>query len=574
MKFIVRFFTLDLLLFTYNLYHMQKRIYAVIILLTINYFSFAQAPGWLWADQSGGTAAEIGRSTATDAFGNVFVTGYFESPFAIFGTDTLINSGSNGGEVFTIKYDANGNVLWAKSAAGDFSDNGYGIATDASGNCYVTGQYLSTSLTFDTITLVNAASTYYNFFIVKYDPSGNVLWAKNAGGVQHDGGHSVATDPAGNVYAAGSFYSNKIIFGNDTLFRVGNDDIFLVKYDSSGNVLWARSKGGNQSDIALGLAANAAGECWMSGLYASASLTFGSSVITNTSTGTYDVFIAKYDSSGNALWAGSGGGTSDDAGYSISIDAANNCYVTGTFASPSVSFGGTALLNEGNENFFIAKSDNSGNFLWAHSGGGSAIGWGFDIAADANGNSFIAGVFSSDSMTVGSTVLTNVNPVLGYYDIFLAGYDTGGNSLWAKSAGGEGTDWSFGNSLNAAGNIYITGYFSSDSLAFDNTTLVNTNTSFDFYIAATDVTTLIRENENSSGVLAVFPNPASEQVNIRCPWDMDEVVVSNVLSGTVLHVYPGIKSFSFPVKSDGVYFITVSTKKQRLTKKAIVIGSR
>src|SRR6185369_12691602 len=102
------------------------------------------------------------------------------------------------GDVFTAKYDPEGNVLWAASAGGTGTDNGTGIGVDAAGNCYITGHFSSTSITFGATTLTRTGSE--NVFVVKYDASGNVLWANRAGGTGFDAGSGIAVDAAGNSY--------------------------------------------------------------------------------------------------------------------------------------------------------------------------------------------------------------------------------------------------------------------------------------------------------------------------------------------------------------------------------------
>src|SRR5690606_8330373 len=123
-----------------------------------------------------------------------------------------------------------------KSADGIYGDGGYGISTDANGNVLVTGFFGSPSITFGSTTLTNASSTGKDeLFIVKYDPNGNVLWAKSAGGINGDWGNSISTDANGNVLLTGYFSSSSITFGSTTLTNAGSYDIFIAKYDSSGN---------------------------------------------------------------------------------------------------------------------------------------------------------------------------------------------------------------------------------------------------------------------------------------------------------------------------------------------------
>ena len=170
--------------------------------------SYGQSPTYLWAKRAGGTDTDKGSSVATDANGNILVTGVFYSSSITFGTTTLTNAG--GSNMYIAKYDAGGNVLWAKSAGGTDSNGGYSIATDANGNIFVTGEFRNSSITFGTTTLTNAG--YYDIFIVKYDVGGNVLWAKSTGGTDWDEGRSVASDANGNILVTGIFVSPSITF--------------------------------------------------------------------------------------------------------------------------------------------------------------------------------------------------------------------------------------------------------------------------------------------------------------------------------------------------------------------------
>jgi hypothetical protein len=125
---------------------MKNKIYLLAMLLLNSLTILAQAPTWAWAKGAGNTGDDSGQSTATDAFGNVYVTGYFSSPSITFGSTTLINTGI--ASIFIVKYDALGNVLWAKGVGSTGDDRGIGIATDAFGNIYVTGIFGSQTTIF------------------------------------------------------------------------------------------------------------------------------------------------------------------------------------------------------------------------------------------------------------------------------------------------------------------------------------------------------------------------------------------------------------------------------------------
>src|ERR1035437_884426 len=151
---------------------MKKIIFLFIIFVAQNN-SFAQ--NWLWADSPGGIGSNAARDVVTDPGGHVYVTGVFYSPSITFGTYTLTNSGYC--DIFLAKYDSVGNVTWAKKFGGIKEDDAKSITIDNSGMMYVTGYFRSPSITFGAYTLINSTS-YNSFFIVKYDSSGTVIWAR------------------------------------------------------------------------------------------------------------------------------------------------------------------------------------------------------------------------------------------------------------------------------------------------------------------------------------------------------------------------------------------------------------
>jgi hypothetical protein len=370
---------------------------------------------------------------------------------------------------------------WIQRAGSTQGDNSYGVGTDHMGNSYVVGRYSGPSITFGSTLLTNSGST--DVFIVKYDPSGNALWAKKAGAAGTETATKVAVDAAGNSYVVGYFTSPTLTFGSIVLTSAGVTDIFIVKYDTNGNVIWARSAGSTGDDLAYSIAIDGNSNCYIVGHFLSPDITFGASTLYNN--GGYDFFVAKYDPSGNPLWARAAASNFADKAYGVTVDGSDNIYITGTFAGSSISFGSTTLTNSNvqNANIFIAKLNPSGNALWAvkPDGYNSAA---MDIVADASGNNYVTGYFGTSSITFGTTTLTNT----GNSDMFLAKYDANGNSVWAKSAGGNYAVNGGDLALDAVGNCYVVGNFSSDVITFGNFTLVNelANNTADLFVAKYD----------------------------------------------------------------------------------------
>lgn len=434
----------------------------------------AQAPKWKWAKSVGTLDVESGYSITTDTWGNTYVTGGFYSSQLTFGSYTLNNYGITGDDdVFIVKYDSAGNVIWAKSAGGVNFEHGSSITTDAAGNVYVAGGFSSPFITCGTQSITNS-SNGIDIFILKLDSAGNTLWLQNPIGLSSDWANGISADTMGNCYVTGYFTSSSISFGLYTLTNFGIngvEDFFIAKYDASGNVVWAHSIGGAGTDKGNSIATDANGSSYVTGYFNSTSLTFGSDTLINK--GSDDIFIVKYNAGGNVIWANRAGGTSDDQASSISTDSAGNSYVTGYFHSQSIAFGPDTLINTNNSaDVFIVKYDPAGNAAWAKKAGGTNYDYGSSIAVSANGNSYFTGYFQSPALTFGSDSLNNISSS-GSADIFILKYNTAGNVIWAKSAGGWGSDYGTGIKTDDFNNVYLTGYFDSSVLTIGSDTLNN-----------------------------------------------------------------------------------------------------
>lgn len=469
----------------------------------------AQAPNWLWAKSSGGNTDEEALSNSTDASGNLIVTGYFYSSAVTFGTTTLTNNGS--GDMFIVKYDPLGNVIWAKSVGGVGYDVANSITVDPFGNLIVAGYFNSPTITFGNTTLTNAGNN--DAFIVKYDATGTVIWAKSVGENGADQAFSTTTDLSGNIMVTGSFNSSNITFGTIILTNAlsGTDNMFIAKYDPSGTVIWAKQAGWAGYDYATSVTADAFGNIIVLGYFNSADITFGTITLNNA--GSYDIFMVKYDAAGTLLWANSAGGTGSDFSSSVTADASGNLIVIGRFQNSTITFDTITLTNVGNSDIFIVKYNSLGTVLWAKSAGGSGGDFAGKVISDATGNIIVAGKFYSPTISFGTNTLTNSNP--GYNDIFIVKYDQVGTVLWAKSEGGSGDDGANTIAADTSGNLIVAGTFNSSNITFGSNTLMNASSSgsADMFIAKLGNITGIEGNDNSNSISA-YPNPVVTELAI------------------------------------------------------------
>jgi len=315
----------------------------------------------VWVTLGGGDLLDQANDIVTDASGVSYVAGAIQTnslhPTAQFGDVILTGKGDY--DWLLVKYDAAGNVVWAKNGGSTAGDIAYGVGLDATGNVYVTGHFSGT-MTVDGVTVMS--SGLFDIFLAKYTPAGTLLWLKRAGGTGSDIPHGLVVDGLGNVAIVGEF-QNTAFFDTHSVRASGLGDAFIAKYDSAGNNLWVRSGGSTTSfaaDPAKAVAADASNNFYVTGDY-TGTATFNGLSVTNTGTSGTDIFIAKYDNNGAIQWLHHAGGPVSDKGYSIGVDRAGNSWVSGFAGSgPGVVFDTISLPPFGNEYIFLAKYDPAG----------------------------------------------------------------------------------------------------------------------------------------------------------------------------------------------------------------------
>jgi hypothetical protein len=370
---------------------------------------------WQWATSAGGSYGEVGTGVAVDGSGNVVVTGYFESPTITFGATTLINAGNY--DLFVAKLTPAGAWQWATGAGGSDYDYGNGVAVDGSGSVVVTGYFSSPTVAFGATTLANAGSA--DLFVAKLTPAGAWQWATGAGGSGGEAGSGVAVDGSGNVVVTGFFSGPTIAFGATTLTNAGGDEFFVAKLTPTGAWQWATGAGSIRSDYGFGVAVDGSGNVVVTGSIDGTAI-FGTTTLTNA--GQEDIFVAKLTPAGAWQWATGAGGSGGDGGHGVAVDGSGSVVVTGSFSSPTITFGPNTLTNAGIANIFVAKLTPTGAWQWATGAGGSSYNVGTGVTVDGNGSVVVTGYFQSPTLRFGATTLTNPTPNPSIFDIaiFLA----------------------------------------------------------------------------------------------------------------------------------------------------------
>ncbi len=344
---------------------------------------------------------------------------------------------------------------WLNGEGGATNDEALDIAVDPTGDYYTTG-YFTTTATFGTFSLNSAGNS--DVFIAKYNAAGIVQWAVKAGGSGADRGYSIKTDDAGNLYITGYYYGTAT-FGATTISSVGStQDVFIAKYDISGNMLWVRSVGGTDAETGYGITSDNLGNVIATGQF-KGTATFGTITLSsaiNPLSGlpSFDIFTVKYDGSGNFLWVEQGRAKYDDRGLDVAVDLSNNIFIVGQF-SDTIQFDAihnNAVMNSG----YLMKYDQTGNEQWfvKMSAVQTIL---YSIAVDQANNILITGDFKGNLGIFTTPMVYSTSPFT--YKIFIAKFTNAGAVLWVDNDGSDSEVTSKSIALDANGDAYITGLF-------------------------------------------------------------------------------------------------------------------
>ncbi len=391
---------------------MRKLILFFIAINFLNYSLVAQKIEWgktFGGDTLGGNFLNFGRSIDVDADGNVYTTGSFEGTGDFDPGPGIYNLTSNNEfDIFISKLNKNGDFLWAKSIGGISStvanpkaDTGYGIVTDMDGNVYVCGAFENT-VDFDPgLSIYNQSSSGgTDIFILKLDTDGNFIWAKTIGGIAGDFATSIAIDN-GYLYTTGYFSGTVDFDPGPGIYNLNTGGTFILKMDDTGNFLWAKC---------------------LEGPIEPKSITI--------------------DNNGNILTTGYFTRTVDfDPGLSV--------------------FNISSVLNGGFSSYdiFISKLDSNGNFLWAKSIGGTVEDNGNYITTDKFNNIYITGYFGNIADFDPGPGIFNLDASSFRYEIFILKLNSNGEFIWARNMGGKESDVGRSIGVDIYGNVYSTGWY-------------------------------------------------------------------------------------------------------------------
>ena len=353
-------------------------------------------------------------------------------------------------------------LVYSTYLGGSDNDSGAAIAVDLSGNAYVTG--VTTSTDFPTQDPWQATSAgAQDAFVAKFDPSGSLVYCTYFGGGADDYGNGIAVDSFGQAYVTG--YTTSSDFPTtpgayQTAYRGGEGDAFVAKFNSSGSALvYSTYLGGSGYDVATAIAVDPSGNAYVTGYNYLSDFPTTAGAYQTANKGSLDVVIAKLNPSGSGLvYSTYLGGSGDDYGLGIAIDASGNAYVTGhsgwsdfPLKNPvQATFGGYY-------DAFVAKINPAGSALvYSTYLGGSGMEIGRGVAVDPFGNAYVVGHTASSNFP--TTPGAYQQTFGGGEDAFVAKINSSGSGLvYSTYLGGTGSERGNGIAVDPAGNAYVTG---------------------------------------------------------------------------------------------------------------------
>lgn len=558
-----------------------------------------------WARRAGGTSDDVVNGIALSG-SDIYIAGQIGATIVNFNTPSTTGSeitSAGGLDIFVAKFDNTGTFQWARRAGGTSDDLANGIAVSGT-EVYIVGRIGANIVNFNTPSAINSneiTSVGSNdIFVAKFNSSGTFQWARRAGGTNSDTGYGIAVSGT-DIYITGNMsltanFNTPSSGSSNTIASAGNNDIFVAKFNSSGTFQWAKRAGGTGVDNAAGIAVSGT-EVYITGYIDVNTVNFNtpSDVSSNTlaSAGSFDMFIAKFNSSGIFQWAKRAGGTGSDVGNSIAasgteIYVVGNINGTANFNTPSMA-GSNGIISAGNADICIAKYNDIGTLQWVKRGGGTGSDQCFGATATTT-NVFITGSFVSTAnfntpSAPGSNELSTVST---NYDMFLVSYSAAvlpvelisfegqskglGNLLTWKTANEQNNKGFQIERLNPVSQTW-------DILAFKT---ANNKTSTYEYTDNTPLsisTYRLRQIDNngketlskvisiaqkSNSKLIAYPNPVSNVLTIDTDL-IGDYQITNLLGQTVLRGTANTQ-ISVSALPEGTYILKVGTEQMKFMK--------
>lgn len=562
---------------------MKHLLTSIFILIIYSTFAQRSVPANLsYNSYYGGNEADEARSIALDNDDNFYIFGYTLSTDLPTSSNSFQDSLKGSYDAFIAKFDSSGNHIWSTYIGGSNVDIASSIKITLDNHLILVGYSNSPDFPTTTGAFQTSNAGQYDVFIIKIDTSGQIIWSTLFGGMGGELGIDASIDINNNIIVGGQTNSSNFPYtaGAFQPLPLGGNDAFVAKFNPSGQLLWATCYGGTSTEDAHAITSDYENNVIITGMSNSNDLAVSTNALQTFNNGFFDIYIAKFSATGNFIWGTYFGGTNYDDVYGIHCDSLNNLYLAGRTASIDFETTANAFQTTKNNGIdaCIFKLNSFGNLIWSTYLGGDDDDFADRIYIDKNNNvTTLINTISDTLSLIADTIFTNYP--INFEKVYIATFDSSGTPIWASYFGGNNIDKAYDFKIACGGKLFFTGTSQSTNLpTTTNAYQSNINTYIDSYIGIiesslfyTDTTSLnstINHLNNSTDIF-IYPNPANEYFCIEEINDDFEIRILSAKGEILMNKKNNQNCYEIKNLSPGLYIAEISKNGNIIRKKII-----